>query len=397
MKKERDRRMKKRLLLLIMSLCILMLAGGCNSKKTVDEEGTDTTTEDATDITDTTDPVVPTGTTDPTDTTAVSPTKEEYVVSDYIKLGQYKGVEVTVDPLEVTEEDIDTAINAALVENTTTEEITDRTDVKNGDIVNIVYEGLKDGVAFDGGTATDFDLTIGSGSFIEGFEEQLIGAKVGDKKELNVTFPKEYTQSPDMAGQAVVFKVTVNAIKKEVVPVLNVEFVQANSDYDTIDAYKESIRASLQAQNEKDMASQKTNNVIAAIIENSEISSYPQTLIDYYSTEMKNYYTQYATQFGMDFAAFLTASEVTEEEFSSQMKLYAESMASQELVIKSIITAESIEISDAEYEAGVTKLAAEYEYPSSEEFLKVATEKDIKETLLWQKVIDFVTAQAKEL
>jgi len=397
MKKERDRRMKKRLLLLIMSLCILMLAGGCNSKKTVDEEGTDTTTEDATDITDTTDPVVPTGTTDPTDTTAVSPTKEEYVVSDYIKLGQYKGVEVTVDPLEVTEEDIDTAINAALVENTTTEEITDRTDVKNGDIVNIDYEGLKDGVAFDGGTATDFDLTIGSGSFIEGFEEQLIGAKVGDKKELNVTFPKEYTQSPDMAGQAVVFKVTVNAIKKEVVPVLNVEFVQANSDYDTIDAYKESIRASLQAQNEKDMASQKTNNVIAAIIENSEISSYPQTLIDYYSTEMKNYYTQYATQFGMDFAAFLTASEVTEEEFSSQMKLYAESMASQELVIKSIITAESIEISDAEYEAGVTKLAAEYEYPSSEEFLKVATEKDIKETLLWQKVIDFVTAQAKEL
>jgi len=389
--------MKKRLLLLIMSLCILMLAGGCNSKKTVDEEGTDTTTEDATDITDTTDPVVPTGTTDPTDTTAVSPTKEEYVVSDYIKLGQYKGVEVTVDPLEVTEEDIDTAINAALVENTTTEEITDRTDVKNGDIVNIDYEGLKDGVAFDGGTATDFDLTIGSGSFIEGFEEQLIGAKVGDKKELNVTFPKEYTQSPDMAGQAVVFKVTVNAIKKEVVPVLNVEFVQANSDYDTIDAYKESIRASLQAQNEKDMASQKTNNVIAAIIENSEISSYPQTLIDYYSTEMKNYYTQYATQFGMDFAAFLTASEVTEEEFSSQMKLYAESMASQELVIKSIITAESIEISDAEYEAGVTKLAAEYEYPSSEEFLKVATEKDIKETLLWQKVIDFVTAQAKEL
>jgi len=389
--------MKKRLLLLIMSLCILMLAGGCNSKKTVDEEGTDTTTEDATDITDIADPAVPTGTTDPTDTTAVSPTKEEYVVSDYIKLGQYKGVEVTVDPLEVTEEDIDTAINAALVENTTTEEITDRTDVKNGDIVNIDYEGLKDGVAFDGGTDTDFDLTIGSGSFIEGFEEQLIGAKVGDKKELNVTFPKEYTQSPELAGQAVVFKVTVNAIKKEVVPVLNVEFVQANSEYDTIDAYKESFRASIQAKNEKAMASQKTNNVIAAIIENSEISSYPQTLIDFYSTEMKNYYTQYATQFGMDFAAFLTASEVTEEEFGTQMKLYAESMASQELVIKSIITAESIEISDAEYEAGVTKLAAEYEYPSSEEFLKVATEKDIKETLLWQKVIDFVTAQAKEL
>ncbi|MDF2486627.1 MAG: trigger factor, partial [Herbinix sp.] len=244
--------MKKRVLILIVGICMIMLAGGCSKKNDLNDnsedkdqntatetEGTDTT--DTADTADTTDPADTTDTTGTTTTDKIEVVKEDFVVGDFIKLGQYKGIEVTVTKLEVTDANVDTAIQEDLTAHTTNEEITDRTDVQNGDIANIDYEGLKDGVAFEGGTATATDLTIGSNQFIPGFEEKLIGTKVGDKVEIELTFPEDYSNSPELAGQDVVFKVTVNAIKKEVVPELNLEYVQANTDYDTVDAYREGI------------------------------------------------------------------------------------------------------------------------------------------------------------
>ncbi|MDF2942968.1 MAG: trigger factor [Herbinix sp.] len=379
--------MKKKVLFLVMSLSILMLAGGCSKKDVANEpNGTENTATQA-----------PEATVAPTDETAteVAPVREAYEVGDYITLGEYKGIEVTVDKLEVKEEDIDAAIQTDLQANTTQEEVTDRA-IESGDIVNIDYEGLKDGVAFEGGSAQAYDLTIGSGQFIPGFEDQLIGAKTGDKLALDITFPADYTAA-DLAGQAVVFNVTVNSIKKAVVPELTEEYVKANTDYDTIAAYREGTRAKLQTENEDTMKNNKINSILTSIIDNSEISSYPQTLLDYYSYEMKDYYTQYAKMYGMEFADFLSASGMTEESFTTQQKSYAEDRASQELALNAIIKAEKIELTDDEYKAGVAKILTDYGYASEDELFKSATEAQIKESLIWEKAVNFVTEQAVEL
>jgi trigger factor len=379
--------MKKKVLFLVMSLSLLMLAGGCSKKDVGSElEGTEVTPTAAATVTG--------AATDET-ATEVAPVREAYEVSEFITLGEYKGIEVTVEKLEVSEEDIDAAIEADLQANATEEEVTDRA-VETGDIVNIDYEGLKDDVAFEGGTAQAYDLTIGSNSFIPGFEEKLIGAKIGDKLKLDLTFPADYSAA-ELAGQAVVFNVTINSIKKSVIPELTEDYVKANTEYETIEAYREGSRATLQAENEETMKNNKINSVLTAIIDNSEIASYPQTLIDYYAFEMKDYYTQYAAMFGMGFADFLAASGLNEESFATEQKSYAESRAAQELALNAIIKAEKMELTDAEYTDGIAKILTDYGYKTEEELFKTATKEQIKESLIWEKAVTFVTEQAVEL
>lgn len=365
-----------------------MLAGGCSKKEgTTEEKEPENTQNEATEE----------GVEDETDTESVPVTKEAYEVSDYITLGEYKGIEYTVKKLEVADADVETAIEEEFKGYATEQEITDRTDVQSGDIVNIDYEGLKDGVAFEGGTAQGFDLEIGSGAFIPGFEEGLIGATVGKQTDVNVSFPEEYQQSPELAGQPVVFKVTVNAIKKLVVPELTEDYVKENLGFDTIEAYKEDVRESLKAANEETMENEKINNIFQAVIDNSDFKSFPQSLLDFYSTEFKNYYIQYAGYFGMDFATFISSSGITEEEFDKEALNYAESMAKQELVLNSIIKTENLELSDDEYQEGIEKLTSDYGYSTKEEFLATAKEDQIRETLLWQKAVTFLLDSAVEL
>lgn len=370
--------MKKKVLLVVMCISILMLAGGCSKK-------TDTNDSNISGTPVPTSAVVP--------SSALIVTKGEYVLNDYIKLGQYKGIEVTVEQLEVTDADVETAVKDDMITNATPVEVTGRA-VETGDIVNIDYEGLKDGIAFDNGTATAYDLTIGAGKFIPGFEDQLIGANIGDKLELNITFPADYTDTT-LAGQPVVFKVTVNSIKK--IPELTEEYVKANTESDSIAAYKESIKAGLQATNVTTMANQKTSSVFSKIVENSKISSLPQTLLDYYTAARKDYYNQTATSYGVDLATFLSAYQITQEQFDSEIKAYAEAMSTQEIVLKAIIAAEKFELTDAEYQAGITQIVADYGYASEEEFLQSAEEAQIKEYLLWQKTMDFITEQSVEV
>jgi trigger factor len=370
--------MKKKLLFLVMSICILMLAGGCAKKGVADDLNSDKTS-------DTTDSQ------SATDTTA--PVKEDYVVSDYITLGNYKGVEVTVDKLEVTEDDIDAKIQSDLEANATQEDVTGR-PVQDKDVVNIDYEGLKDGVAFEGGTAQGVDLTIGSGSFIEGFEEGLIGANIGDKLELNLTFPEDYSQSPDLAGQAVVFNVTINSIKKSTVPELTEDYVKGNTDYDTIDAYREGVRKDLETQNQETMDNQKIENVLKAIVDNSKIT-YPQTLLDYYSYSFTNYYTQmYYYLYGMTLEDYLAQSGSTMDEFNTYAQQAAEYASSMELVKKAVAETEKMSISDDEYKEKLPEFLENYGYETEEDLLAVLTKDQIKEELLLQKAQDFVVGQA---
>lgn len=388
--------MKKRLLLLVISISLLGMLGGCGKKgDNTDTDTQDKQTEDKASDNNSVDGI-PDDLEIDLESELVVVEKEDYVVADYITLGNYKGIEYTVQKLEVSDDDVEDAINEELQAASEEKDVTDRTVVENGDTVNIDYEGLKDGVAFAGGTAAGQNLVIGSGSFIPGFEEGLIGATVGDKIDLDITFPEVYQQSPELAGQPVVFKVTVNAIKEIVIPELTEEYVKDTLGFDNIKAYKEEVRKELQDANEATMDNERVENIFKQIVDASEISSYPQTLIDFYKAELKNYYIQYAAYIQMDYAAFLEASGVTEAEFDADTVSYAEGMAKQELVLNAIIEAEKLTITDEEYETGLDKIASDYGYATTEEFLAIAEENQVKESLLWQKVLDLVVAEAKE-
>jgi trigger factor len=297
---------------------------------------------------------------------------------------------VTVNKLEVSADDLAIAIQSDMQSlGATLAEVTGRT-VQAGDTVNIDYEGLKDGTAFEGGTGTNYDLMIGSGSFIPGFEEQLVGAKVGDKLSLNLTFPENYG-SADLAGQPVVFNVTVNKIQEYAV---TEDYVKANTDYDTVDAYKTSISDNLQAQNDTTMKTELQNNVYNAVVANSVISSLPQTLLDYYANDLKVYYTNYAAAYNMDFATFLSSSGVTEAKFAQDAQDYAKSMATRDLVLGAVIKAEGIQLSDDEYNQQVEVYAKQYGYENGAALLAAADATLLKEDILYKKVQDFLVAEA---
>ncbi|NLZ82902.1 MAG: trigger factor [Clostridiales bacterium] len=394
--------MKKKLLLIVISISLLGLLGGCGKKvdngkadttdKNTEESKTDDNSTEDNSVGDISEDI---GTDIESELVVVE--KEDFVAKDYITLGNYKGIEYTVQKLEVSDDDVEDAINEELQAAAEEKDVTDRTVVENGDTVNIDYEGLKDGVAFAGGTAAGQNLIIGSGSFIPGFEEGLIGATVGEKIDLDITFPEAYQQSPELAGQPVVFKVTVNAIKEIVIPELTEEYVKDTLGLDNIKAYKEEVRKELEDANEATMDNERINNIFQQIIEASVVSSYPQSLIDFYKAELKNNYIQYAYyNYGMKYADFLEASGVTEEEFDADALSYAENMAKQEMVFTGIIETENLGLTDEEFETCVAKIAADYEYATTEELLASIEEDQIRESLLWQKVLDLVVAEAKE-
>lgn len=379
--------MKKRFLLLVLSLCIFALIGGCGKKSSTEntkEEKTSSATSDT--KTENKD--------ESSNDSATTVKREKYNLSDYITLGKYKGVEVTVEKLKVTDKDVKNEINTELENNATEKEVKGRA-VKKGDIVNIDYEGLKDGKAFEGGTAKGTDLTIGSNQFIDGFEDQLIGAKVGDKLKLDLTFPKDY-QAKDLAGQAVVFNVTVNSIKEKVVPKLNEKYVKSKTSYKSVAEYKKSVKERLEKANAETMKNDKQNQVLTAVIKNSTIKSVPETLITYYSTEYTNYFKQMASTYSTTLDKLLEAQGMTQEDLESKAKTYAESRGQVELVLKSVIKAEDMTISDKEYKDGIAKIMKENNIATEEDLYKQISKEDMKENILWNKAVDFLTDNAVE-
>jgi trigger factor len=380
--------MKKRTLLFVMGLCVVMLAGGC-SKKGTEKKGTD---------------VKPGVTKGAVKTSKLSseisvPEREAYEVSDYITLGKYKGVEVTVEKKKVTDKDVEAQIQKDLDQKPNLEEVTDRKVIQDKDYVNIDFKGLIDGKAFQGGTATGYDLEIGSNSFIPGFEKQLIGKKVGDKLDVNVTFPKDYKQSPDLAGKDAVFKVTVNAIKKKN-PQITEKYVKANSKFKTVDAYKKNIQKTLEKENKTTMENTKKANVISKIIDNSKIKSVPKTLLNYYNNMFQNQYKQQAQSYGMKLTDFLAQMGATEAQFLEQAKAYGDAWAKQELVLNAIVKAENMKLTDKEYKKGLSKIMTYYGCATEDEFYKKSQKKEaevkseLTSELLREKATDLVVKSA---
>lgn len=321
--------------------------------------------------------------------------RPDYQALDYVTLGEYKGLKVEIDPAEfvISEDDIAARIREELQAADLFDKISDG-QVQDGDIANIDYEGKLDGEAFDGGTAQGFDLEIGSHTFIDGFEDGLIGVSVGDTVDLPLTFP-EYYGNEELAGKDVVFTVTVNSIQR--MPELTDELAgKASSDeYPDAASYRGHVEEELQA----DMDSTKRDRIygeLLTLISNvSKVNDYPAELVEYTAENMKSYYRQYAEAYGMEFAEFLESfMGMTEDVFEEQIDAAVKQNLTQELLLKAIAETEKLEVSEEEFAAGCEKYAKEYGFETSEEFLNAYDEKVVRLGLLQDKVMEFVQNNA---
>lgn len=315
-----------------------------------------------------------------------------------VTLGKYKGVEVSVLPVEVTDEDMQTEIDYLLKSNPEFIEITDRKDVQDGDVVNIDYVGSIDGEKFDGGSATDSLLTIGSNSFIDDFEDQLIGHTVGETVDVNVTFPETYSNNPDLAGKDALFVVTINKIGKQENAELTDEFVAAKTEYKTVEEYKTALRESLleDAQNASD--TQKEIDLITAVIDESTFNNLSQEEIDQTVTDMNSYYESMASSAGIDYSLFkLYYFGMDEETFDTEIKKAAELQVKQKYVLEAIVKAEGLTVSDEEYTTSLAEYAKAYNYESPEKFEEAYGKENVSKTILLDKALAVIKDNAVEV
>ena len=245
----------------------------------------------------------------------------EVAVKPEVELGTYKGVEVAKTDISVTDEDVDAEIKKVQEQNSRTVTVEDRA-VKDGDIAVIDFEGFVDGVAFEGGKGENYPLTIGSHSFIDNFEEQLVGMNVGDEKEINVTFPEEY-HAEALKGKPATFKVAVKELKEKQLPELDDDFAQDVSDFDTLAEYKEDLKKKLTERKEAEAKSKKETEVIDKIVESSKMDI-PQAMIDTQVTRMAEDFAQRLQQQGLSIEQYFQYTGLTADAILAQMKPEAE-------------------------------------------------------------------------
>jgi len=314
---------------------------------------------------------------------------EEYVAEGSITLGEYKGIPVTVTEPTVTDEEVDAQIQQLL--NASAEYLEVDREAQLGDQVNIDYKGMKDGVAFDGGTAEGYDLVLGSNSFIDGFESGLVGAKKGEEVTLNLTFPDPYQNNPDLAGQAVVFEVKVNNVKEKTVPELTDDFVAKVSPEDgTVEKLRENMKAFILEQKQYQIDNQRNTDILNAVIDKSEIVCATDDVDKNYETQVQ-YYTNQASMYGLDLATYASLMGMDEEGLKSELRNVARDMTKQEMLLKEIASRENITVTDEDREA----LAERYGYDSLESFLETADKEIVDDTALMQKTLDFLVENAE--
>ena len=301
-------------------------------------------------------------------------------------VSEYRGVKINVAAPEVTDDEVDQKIQTNLKQNPNEVEV-DRA-AQDGDIVNIDYKGTKDGEAFDGGTAEGQDLTLGSGSMIDGFEDGLVGAKKGETKTLDLTFPENYREE-SLAGQAVVFEVTVNAVKEKQDAVLDDAFVQRTSDYQTVDEYKEGIRADLLAQKQKTAEQEMEQDVLQDIIDNSDFKFSRNGLSVRYNQMLKQY-TNQAKMYGMTLSQMAQANGMDEAGFKEYIYSSVKEAAKKEIVVKDIAAKEGLDnLTDEDKEA-----FAQANGTSKDTLVSLYGEDTVNEQVLQDKVLRFLASNA---
>ena len=319
----------------------------------------------------------------------------EVAVRPEVTLGKYMGVTVTKIDTTVSDEELEAALEKERNNNSRTISVTDR-PVAVGDTAVIDFEGFVDGVAFEGGKGENHSLEIGSHSFIDTFEDQLVGKNVGDDVDVNVTFPEEY-HAPDLAGKPALFKVKINEIKAKELPELDDEFAQDVSEFDTLAEYKEDLKKRLTEQKENEAKRTKEDEAIKKIIEKSKMDI-PEAMIDTQCETMIEEFAQRIAQSGLTMEQYLQFSGMTIDKLKDQVRPEATTRIQSSLVLEQIAKDENIEVSDEDVDAEIEKMAAAYgmEADKLKEYMGEAEKTSMKKDLAITKAVDLVMANIKE-
>ena len=319
----------------------------------------------------------------------------EVAVKPEVTLGEYKGVEVPKSETEITDEDIDAEIKKEQEKNSRTVTVEDR-GAENGDITTIDFEGFVDGVAFEGGKGTDYPLTLGSGSFIPGFEDQLVGAKAGDHVEVNVTFPEEY-QAAELAGKAAVFQCDVKKVETKELPELDDDFAQDVSEFDTLAEYREDVKKNFTEKKEKEARAAKENAAVDKAIENAEMEI-PDAMLNTQVRQMMNDFASRMQSQGLTMEQYFQFTGMTAEKMQEEMKPQALKRIQTRLVLEKIAETENIEVSKDEVNEEISKMAEMYKMEADKlkELLGDRELEQMKKDMAVQKAVTLVADEAKE-
>lgn len=377
--------MKKRAIMISMLLVMALSVTGCSQKTATKDK--DTKTEE----TAKTDDAEETESDNTEDTSEDTPTTAELMagidVEKCVTLGDYKGVTVEKTIQSVTDEDVQNEIDNALA-NYPVE--VDQA-AKEGDTVNIDYVGKIDGEEFDGGSDQGADLKLGSGRFIDGFEDGLIGARKGETRTLNLTFPEDYTQ--DLAGKAVEFTVTVNAVKEPLSEPTDQWVADNIEGYDNIADYKAGIRSEQEESNEQTAENQVRYAAWTQVIDNCTINEYPETLVEVGKKLYKQQVETYAKYAGMELDAYIESSGLTQEEYQSNMEEYGKNVAAQALVCQAICNKEGFAIGDDDYQKALQDMLTEYGC-TEEELIQTYGQDNVEQSIMLNRVSNLILENA---
>lgn len=314
-------------------------------------------------------------------------------VKPEVTLGEYKGVEVEKAKPEVTDADVEAELKKVQDQNSRMVNVEDRA-VENGDHTVIDFEGFVDGQPFEGGKYEAYPLVIGSHSFIDTFEEQLIGKNIGDEVEVNVTFPAEY-HAAELAGKPAVFKVKIHEIKTKELPELNDEFAGEVSEFETMDEYKSDIRAKLAETKQQQATTENENNVVEKVVENASMEI-PDAMIDEQVREMINDYARRMQSQGISLEQYMQFTGMTIEKLQEQSRPQAEKRIRTRLVLEAVVAAENIQVSDEAVDAEIAKMAETYKMEADKvrSIMGEAGIAQMKEDMAVQEAVDFLVAEA---
>lgn len=328
------------------------------------------------------------------------------IETDAIAIGEYKGIEIEkVEVAAVTDEEVQAEFDAYMASFSEEVEVTDRDTLENGDIADINYVGKINGEEFEGGSAEGYKLELGSGTFIEGFEEGLVGAKKGETKSLALTFPEDFGNT-EYAGKDVVFDVTVNGIYQTKEPEVTDEFVKEKTEFESIEAYKADIRSSMEESNNNAAIGEKRNNIWSAVLANCAVKKYDEEEVKKYILEYKTYVDSMVTSsYGMTFDAYLEENGLSVDDFKETAVTNAKAAAKEQLILDSIAEKEGITVSDEEYQKyladymegmGVASEEDLWTQFESQGYVKEDVIKSMKDTIAANKVMEFMEANVVE-
>ena len=309
-------------------------------------------------------------------------------------LGEYKGIEVEKADASVTAEDVDAELKKVQEQNARLLNVEDR-PVADGDKTVIDFEGFVDGKPFDGGKAEDYDLTIGSHSFIDTFEEQLIGRNIGEECEVNVTFPEEY-HAPELAGKPATFKVTVKEIKVKELPALDDEFAGEVSEFETMDEYKKDIEAKILERKQKEAATENENRVVDKVAANASLEI-PDKMVESQIDNMVQDTARRMQGQGLSMDMYMKYTGMTMDSMRDQMRPQALKRIQTRLVLEEVVKAENIQVPDERLDEEIAKMAAAYQMETDKlkEYMSDRDKEQMKEDLAVQEAVDFLVAEAK--